>query len=234
MEKDLYNLKNSPKNKITIKFKDNLNTSDERSSSSNSSFKSFDLDEFDIKNFKLNDTYTQKHSDRVSKYAVLIGKHMGLSDKEIEDLKFGGLFHDLGKSEIPDMIINKQSGLTDDEYAKMKNHPSIGAHILSNSANFKDIIPIVEYHHEKYDGTGYPYGLKGNDIPYLARITAIADAFDAMTSNRSYRDSLPIETVISEFTRCKGTQFDPEVTEVFLDILKNNFDEIKQIQEDFA
>ena len=123
--------------------------------------------------------------------------------------------------------------LTDDEYSEIKNHPSIGAHILSTASIFRDIVPIVKHHHEKYDGNGYPGRLKGEEIPYLARITAIADSFDAMTSRRTYRDALPLETVIAEFEKCKGTQFDPELTDAFLDILRNHFDEIKEIQEKY-
>ena len=179
------------------------------------------------------DTYTRGHSDRVSEYSVLIGKHAGLSDNDLKNLQIGGLFHDVGKIGVPDAILQKESKLTDDEYSEIKNHPSIGAHILSTATIFKDMIPIVKHHHEKYDGTGYPGKLAGENIPYLARIAAIADSFDAMTSRRTYRDSLPIETVISEFRRCKGTQFDPELTDVFLDILENHFDEIKQIQEKY-
>ena len=129
--------------------------------------------------------------------------------------------------------MQKNTKLTDSEYSEIKNHPSIGAHILSTATIFKDIIPIVKHHHEKYDGTGYPGMLKGNDIPYLARITAIADSFDAMTSRRTYRDSLSIDIVISEFEKYKGTQFDPELTDAFLDILKNHFDQIEQIQEKY-
>ena len=179
------------------------------------------------------DSYTRGHSDRVSEYSVLIGKKLGLSDLQLRTLQIGGLFHDIGKIGVPDSILLKESKLTDDEYSEIKNHPSIGAHILSNATIFKDIIPIVKHHHERYDGKGYPNMLKGNEIPYLARITAIADSFDAMTSKRSYRDSLPIETVIDEFRKNKGTQFDPELTDIFLDILENHFDEIKEIQDKY-
>ena len=179
------------------------------------------------------DTYTRGHSDRVSQFSVLIGKKLGLSDNDLKTLQIGGLFHDVGKIGVPDAILQKQSKLTDDEYSEIKNHPSIGAHILSSATIFKDMIPIVKHHHEKYDGTGYPGKLAGENIPYLARIAAIADSFDAMTSRRTYRDSLPIDTVIAEFRRCKGTQFDPEITDVFLDVLENNFDEIKEIQEKY-
>lgn len=179
------------------------------------------------------DTYTRGHSDRVSEFSVLIGKKLNLPEEDLKNLKIGGLFHDIGKIGVPDSILLKESRLTDDEYSEIKNHPSIGAHILSTATIFKDIIPIVKHHHERYDGHGYPAQLKGEDIPYLARITAIADSFDAMTSRRTYRDSLPLETVISEFEKCKGTQFDSEITDVFLDILENHFDDIKQIQEKY-
>ncbi|MCI8412145.1 MAG: HD domain-containing protein [Clostridia bacterium] len=179
------------------------------------------------------DTYTRGHSDRVSELSVLLGKKVGLSEEEIKSLQIGGLFHDIGKIGVPDVILQKNTKLTDSEYSEIKNHPSIGAHILSTATIFKDIIPIVKHHHEKYDGTGYPGMLKGNDIPYLARITAIADSFDAMTSRRTYRDSLSIDIVISEFEKYKGTQFDPELTDAFLDILKNHFDQIEQIQEKY-
>ena len=179
------------------------------------------------------DTYTRGHSDRVSEYSILIGKHVGLSDNDLKTLQIGGLFHDVGKIGVPDAILQKESKLTDDEYSEIKNHPSIGAHILSSATIFKDMIPIVKHHHEKYDGTGYPGKLAGENIPYLARIAAIADSFDAMTSRRTYRDSLPIETVIAEFRRCRGSQFDPELTDVFLDILENHYDEILEIQKKY-
>ena len=179
------------------------------------------------------DTYTRGHSDRVSAYSVLIGKKLGLSEEDIDTLRIGGLFHDIGKIGVPDSILLKESKLTDDEYSEIKNHPAIGAHILSNATIFNKIIPIVKHHHERYDGNGYPGKLKGEDIPYLARITAIADSFDAMTSKRTYRNSLPLDVVISEFERYKGTQFDPKLAEIFLDILKNNYTEIEEIRKKF-
>lgn len=177
------------------------------------------------------DTYTRGHSDRVSAYSVLIGKHLNLSEKELHDLEIGGLFHDVGKIGIPDAILRKDSKLTDDEYSEIKNHPSIGEHILSSASIFQDIIPIVKHHHERYDGNGYPGRLQGENIPYLARIAAIADTFDAMTSRRSYRDAMDLDYVISEFERCKGTQFDPNIDDIFLDILKNHFNEIQTIMD---
>jgi putative nucleotidyltransferase with HDIG domain len=179
------------------------------------------------------DTYTRGHSDRVSEYSVLIGQKLGLSEEDIKRLRVGGLFHDVGKIGVPDSILQKNARLTDDEYSEIKNHPTIGAHILSTASIFQDILPIVKHHHERYDGNGYPGRLKGNEIPYLARIAAVADSFDAMTSRRVYRDSLPIDVVIAELEKNKGTQFDPEIADAFLDILKNDYDKIKEIQEKY-
>ena len=179
------------------------------------------------------DTYTRGHSDRVSEYSVLIGKHLGLPEEELHKLKVGGLFHDIGKIGVPDSILLKTTKLTDDEYSEIKNHPSIGAHILSNASIFQDIIPIVKHHHERYDGRGYPGKLEGENIPYLARIAAVADSFDAMTSRRTYRDSLPLEVVIEEFEKNKGTQFDPKLAEVFLDILRNHYEQIEEIKNKY-
>ena len=176
------------------------------------------------------DSYTRGHSDRVSEYSVLIGKYMGLPEEDLNALRIGGLFHDVGKIGVPDSILLKTDKLTDDEYSEIKNHPTIGAHILSSATIFQDLIPIVKHHHEKFDGTGYPAKLKGEDIPFFARIAAVADTFDAMTSKRSYRDPLPLDVVRAEIERCKGTQFDPKIADVFLDILNNHYDEIKDIQ----
>ena len=179
------------------------------------------------------DPYTRGHSDRVSEYSVLIGKNLGLSDEDLKTLRLGGLFHDIGKIGVPDNILLKESKLTDDEYSEIKNHPTIGSHILSNATIFKDIIPIVKHHHERYDGNGYPGKLKGEDIPYFARISAVADAFDAMTSKRTYRNSLPLDVVKEEIEKCKGTQFDPTIADIFLDILKTQYSEISQIQSKY-
>ena len=179
------------------------------------------------------DTYTRGHSDRVSEYSVLIGEKLGLPEDQIKTLRIGGLFHDIGKIGIPDSILLKPDKLSDDEYSQIKNHPSIGAHILGSAEIFKDIIPIVKHHHERYDGNGYPSRLKGEEIPYIARIAAVADTFDAMTSRRSYRGPIDIEHVKEEIKRCEGTQFDPQIAEVFLDILNNDYDKIKDIQEKY-
>ena len=176
------------------------------------------------------DTYTRGHSDRVSEYSHLIGKHLNLPEDDLKKLKLGGLFHDVGKIGVPDSILLKTEKLTDDEYSEIKNHPAIGSHILSNATMFKEIIPIVKHHHERFDGHGYPSKLVGEDIPYLARIAAVADTFDAMTSKRAYRDPLPLDIVKAELEKNKGTQFDPQIADVFLGILNNNYDEIEKIQ----
>ena len=123
------------------------------------------------------DPYTRGHSDRVSEYSVLIGKKLGLDEKTLHILKIGGLFHDIGKIGIPDSILLKESKLSDEEYSQIKNHPMIGVHMLGDAAIFTDILPIVKHHHERYDGRGYPSQLVGDDIPYVARIAAVADTF---------------------------------------------------------
>ena len=127
----------------------------------------------------------------------------------IEKLKIGGLLHDIGKIGIPDSILLKESKLTDEEYTKIKDHPLIGYNMLAHAEMFKHIIDIIKYHHERFDGSGYPQKLEGTNIPYLARITSVVDSFDAMTSKRSYRDSLPMDVVKSEILKNLGTQFDP-------------------------
>ena len=135
------------------------------------------------------DPYTRGHSDRVSEYSVLIGEKLGLPEDQIKTLRIGGLFHDIGKIGIPDSILLKPDKLSDDEYSQIKNHPSIGAHILGSAKIFQDIIPIVKHHHEKYDGNGYPSRLKGDEIPYLARIAAVAD-MDMTAARASPADAL--------------------------------------------
>lgn len=179
------------------------------------------------------DSYTRGHSDRVSAYSVLIGEELGLYDKDINVLKVGGLFHDIGKIGISDTILLKPAKLTDQEYDELKKHPSIGKQIISTSTIFRDIIPIVYSHHERFDGKGYPAHLKGNEISFLARIVSVADSFDAMTSRRSYRDELDLDFVRNEIVKCSGTQFDPEVAKAFLNILDNKFDKIQEIRQRF-
>ena len=182
---------------------------------------------------EVKDPYTRGHSDRVSAYSVLIGKKLGLSDEDLEKLKVGGLFHDIGKIGIPDSILLKEGKLTDEEYDKIKEHPLIGVKILQNASLFQDFIDIVKYHHERFDGRGYPERLSGENIPLLARITAVADTYDAMTSKRSYRDALPLEVVRMEIEKCSGTQFDPTISKAFLEILDNQYSEIREIMQNY-
>ena len=178
------------------------------------------------------DTYTRGHSDRVSEYSVLIGEKLGLPEDQIKTLRIGGLFHDIGKIGIPDSILLKPDKLSDDEYSQIKNHPSIGAHILGSAEIFKDIIPIVKHHHERYDGKGYPNGLEGENIPEIARILGVADAYDAMSSNRCYRKALPQDVVRAEMVKGRGTQFDPNIADIMLDIIDEDKDyRLKQDDE---
>ena len=179
------------------------------------------------------DPYTRGHSDRVAEYSVLIGEKLGLSEEDLRTLRIGGLFHDIGKIGIPDSILLKESKLTDEEYSQIKNHPTIGAHILQNATIFQEILPIVKHHHERYDGNGYPSRLKGEEIPYFARIAAVADTFDAMTSKRTYRNAIPLEAVKEEIKRCEGTQFDPNIAEAFLEIINTQYEKIQEIQEKY-
>lgn len=167
------------------------------------------------------DYYTRGHSDRVSYYAAKIGEAFELSPEEIELLKVGGIFHDIGKIGTADDILFKVEKLDFDEYEEIKKHPLKGAYILSAISMFKDVVPLVKYHHERYDGRGYPEGLKGEEIPILARILSVADAFDAMTSDRKYRSKLNLGEAINQFKMNSSTQFDPLVVEKLLSLLDN-------------
>jgi energy-coupling factor transport system substrate-specific component len=165
------------------------------------------------------DENTSQHSKRVSEYAVMIAKRMGLPDEECANLKKSALLHDIGKIGIPDSVLKKPARLTDEEYAVMKSHVTRGADILKEFTLVDRIVEGALYHHEKYDGTGYVHGLKGKDIPLYGRIIGVADAFDAMTANRIYRNQMDISYVLNELKKGRGTQFDPNVVDVFLEIL---------------
>lgn len=167
------------------------------------------------------DKSTGRHSLRVADYAVLIAKELGFSDSELENLHKIGLLHDIGKIGVPDSILNKPSRLTEEEYIIMKTHVNIGAEILKDFTLVPHVVDGAKYHHERYDGKGYPNGLKGEEIPLNARIIGIADAFDAMTANRVYRTAQNMDYVIEELHRCKGTQFDPCLVEIMLELIEN-------------
>ena len=159
------------------------------------------------------DPYTAGHSERVSTLSVAIGEQMGLDADAIEVLRLGALLHDVGKIGVPDEVLRKRGRLTPAEFDAIKTHPTAGARILRSIPFLARHIPIVELHHERPDGHGYPYGLKGDAIPLGARIVHVADAFDAMTSGRAYRSArLPFEAV-AELRRCIGTDFDDESVE---------------------
>lgn len=172
------------------------------------------------------DIYTRGHSDRVAYYAVLIAKAMQKDEAYIKRIHVAGTFHDIGKIGTADDILFKSTRLTPEEYAEIKKHSRRGKQILSAVTLFNDIVPIVEAHHERYDGKGYPNGLKGTDIPEEARMISIADAFDAMTSSRRYRANMSLEQAEDELRRGRGTQFDAEMVDCFLEVIRD-YDRIR-------
>ena len=165
------------------------------------------------------DTYTNGHSSRVAEYSREIAGRFGYEGKQLEDIYMMGLLHDVGKIGIPDAVINKPAKLTDEEYDIIKNHPVLGARILGNIKEMPALQRGARWHHERYDGKGYPDGLSGEDIPEEARIIAVADAYDAMTSHRSYRKPLPQGVVREEVEKGMGTQFDPEFARIMLGMI---------------
>ncbi|MBR4707168.1 MAG: HD-GYP domain-containing protein [Pseudobutyrivibrio sp.] len=169
------------------------------------------------------DNYTKGHSGRVAAYSKEIAKRYGYDDKSQEKIFMMGLLHDVGKIGVPDEVINKPGRLTDEEFAKIKKHPGIGGKILGNIKEMPELAAGAKWHHERYDGKGYPEGLKGDDIPEEARIIAVADAFDAMTSNRSYRDAIPIEIVKGEIEKGRGSQFDPKFADIMIGLIDEGF-----------
>lgn len=170
------------------------------------------------------DKYTKGHSNRVAKYSKKLAMRLGLSEAEQDTVYFMGLLHDIGKIGIPDNIINKPQKLTDEEFAIIKKHPEIGYDILKNIAEIPNIEIGARWHHERMDGKGYPDGLKGNEIPKLVRIISVADAYDAMTSKRSYRDILPQAYIRNELEKGKNKQFDPEVAEAMIQLINEDTD----------
>ena len=165
------------------------------------------------------DTYTNGHSLRVAEYSRRIAALIGYSQKDQEDLYMMGLLHDVGKIGVPDAVINKPSQLSEEEYDVVKNHPVMGARILKNITSLPKLVTGARWHHEHYDGSGYPDGLSGTDIPEEARIIAVADAYDAMTSRRSYRNILPQHLVRQELADGRGTQFDPAFADLMISMI---------------
>ena len=170
------------------------------------------------------DTYTNGHSGRVASYAKEIAKRYGYSEEEQENIYMMGLLHDVGKIGVPDAVINKPAKLNEEEFQMIMNHPVMGARILKNIREMPKLANGARWHHERYGGGGYPDGLKGEDIPEEARIIAVADAYDAMSSRRSYRDILPQEKIKEELRNGKGTQFDPNFADIMLAMMEEDPD----------
>jgi len=162
------------------------------------------------------DQYTQGHSERVAMLSALLALKVGYSEEDAERVRISGLVHDVGKIGVAEAVLCKPGRLTDEEFDLIKTHPRIGYEIMKEIPNFQDILPGVLHHHERWDGNGYPEKLSGEDIPHMARVMALADTFDAMSSNRAYRAGLPREKVFAEFRKCAGSQFDPDLVESFL------------------
>jgi putative two-component system response regulator len=168
------------------------------------------------------DNYTNGHSGRVADYSKEIAARYGYDEKRQEKIFMMGLLHDVGKIGVPDEVINKPGRLTDEEFACIKKHPGIGGKILGNIKEMPELAAGAKWHHERYDGKGYPQGLAGDDIPEEARIIAVADAYDAMTSNRSYRGALPQDKVRDEIEKGKGSQFDPRFADIMLGMIDDD------------
>ncbi|RCK80604.1 MAG: HD-GYP domain [Candidatus Ozemobacter sibiricus] len=166
------------------------------------------------------DSYTHGHSQKVMEYAVKIARRMNLPEDEVETIRYAGLLHDIGKIGIKDVILGKPGKLTAEELTEMRKHPRYGATIMEQVDLLREIAPLTLYHHECFDGSGYPMGLKGKDIPLGARILAVADMYDSMVADRPYRKAFPIEQVVQEMRKVAGTQLDPEIVHIFLEILR--------------
>ena len=185
--------------------------------------KNLDEAEQQLKIFLSKDVYTYRHSKRVYQYAVDFSNKLQLSINERKTLILGALVHDIGKIEIPRDILNKKGKLEPHEWDIMKKHVTWGKEIISTDKTHEDLIPLVELHHERYDGNGYPYGLKGDNIPKLARILCIIDSFDAMTTERPYQPTKTFEEAIVELRECAGKQFDSEFVELFIEMIEMNY-----------
>jgi HD-GYP domain-containing protein (c-di-GMP phosphodiesterase class II) len=172
------------------------------------------------------DTYTCGHSERVALLSRLLAQEAKLGDNFVDRVYMAGLLHDVGKIGVPEAVLQKTGRLTPEEFEQIKKHPDIGARILADIKQIDDVIPGVLYHHERYDGKGYPTGLAGENIPLMGRVICLADCFDAMTSSRTYRKALPLEVALAEIRRCAGTQFDPALADVFVQVGADRFREL--------
>ena len=168
------------------------------------------------------DLYTKGHSVRVADYSTKIAEALGWDDNSIQQLRNTALLHDIGKIGVSDRLLKESSSITDEEYEELKKHTIIGGEILKDISMIPELDYGALYHHERYDGKGYPAGLKGETIPISARIIAVADSFDAMNTKRVYRDPLPKDLILSELRKNRGTQFDPKILDVFLDLYERD------------
>jgi HD-GYP domain-containing protein (c-di-GMP phosphodiesterase class II) len=164
------------------------------------------------------DAYTRGHSARVTAIADAIARRLEWDEEQLDRLQIGGPLHDIGKLAISDEVLAKPGRLDDHELAQIREHPRLGARLLLRLATFRGALPYVLYHHERWDGTGYPTGRAGEEIPVEARVLAVADAFDAMTSDRPYRPALSHHEALAEVERCAGSQFDPAIVDIFLEL----------------
>jgi len=175
------------------------------------------------------DEYTAGHTDRVSKLAEAIAREMGWTERQVENLLMGCTLHDVGKLGIPDSVLNKPGKLTDDERAMMLDHPRLGFNIIQGIDFFKPAIPYILSHHESYDGSGYPEGLRGDEIPIEGRVLAVADTFDAIVTDRPYRKGAGIDAAADELLKYRGVQFDPEIVDVFLDCIEQGKIDLEKV-----
>ena len=174
------------------------------------------------------DAYTRGHCQRVMEISCEVARVLGLTKEEIEDLRYAAILHDIGKIGVSTNILNKNGSLNEEEFKEIKKHPEIAYNILKDIKFLNKALDGILQHHERYDGRGYPNGLRGNEICIFGRIMCVADAFDAMTSDRPYRKGMQVEAAMKELERCKGTQFDPDIVDMFLFLM----DSEKKIQYD--
>ena len=175
-----------------------------------------------VKAIELKDKYIKGHSERVMEYSLMLGKKLNLSDEELKILRYGSILHDIGKLDIPDNVLLKPGKLNEEEYDLIKSHPEKGVKFVEDLEFLRDTLFIIRNHHERIDGKGYPDGLKGDQIERLTKIVTIADAYDAITSKRAYRDALSKEEAIIELKKHKGTQFDSYLLEKFIEIISDS------------
>jgi putative nucleotidyltransferase with HDIG domain len=174
-----------------------------------------------IKALEARDEYTKGHSTRVVSFAMRVAKNLGLEKAELETVRLAALLHDIGKIGVPDKILLKAGKLTDEEFARIKDHPVIGVNLLKKSSSLSHVLPTIRHHHERVDGRGYPDGLRGDEIPITAQCVAIADAYDAMTSSRPYRSGMSRTKALREIKRCRDTQWAGNVVDAFLEFMTN-------------